>query len=264
MKRISIVLFLGLLCNIINAQDVIIKLNGDEINSKIIEISSKSIKYKVFDFQEGPDRIIELDEVSKIKYENGRIEVINTVKESPTPVVVEKSHVPQEKPAVVSVKKDSYDGNYFMLALGIGPSYGGSGMRVQGRFGGTTGFGIHAGIGYNQDAEPWYEGPFGIGYDEIHASAGLKFFPYKGIYINTQVSYLGKYRYYYGYDSYYGGYSYNWENEGLKIAPSLLSGVDMEWGDTVGFGFNAGLGVTFIPRYEEFYFVADLGFVIRF
>lgn len=264
MKLILIVLFLGLLSNILTAQDLIIKRNGDQINSKIVEISSKTIKYKEYDFLEGPDRIIELKEVSKIKYENGRIEVINEIKESPAPVVHRESPTPQEKPVVPLVKKNSYDGNYFMLAVGVGPSYGGSGIRGQFRFGGTTGFGIHAGIGYNQDAEPWYSGPFGIGYDGLRASAGIKFFPYKGIYINTQVGFLGHYRYYSGSDSYYGSNYYNWVDEGLKIAPSVLSGVDMEWGDKVGFGFNIGIGVTFIPRYENFYLVADVGFVVRF
>lgn len=62
---------------ITNAQDVILKKDGSEIEAKVLEITDQLIKYKEFDFQEGPIRNINISEVSTITYENGREEVFN-------------------------------------------------------------------------------------------------------------------------------------------------------------------------------------------
>ncbi|MDO9187311.1 MAG: hypothetical protein Q7W13_14945 [Bacteroidia bacterium] len=61
-----------LLCSCLtNAQDTIVKRNGDNILSKIIEISENEIKYKKFDFQDGPNFIENKSEIQLIKYSNG-------------------------------------------------------------------------------------------------------------------------------------------------------------------------------------------------
>ena len=62
------------------AQDKITLLNGTEIISKLNEISDTEIKYKLFDNQNGPDRIILKKDIFSIKYENGKIEVFNSGK----------------------------------------------------------------------------------------------------------------------------------------------------------------------------------------
>ncbi|MDP1744817.1 MAG: hypothetical protein Q8L90_04530 [Bacteroidota bacterium] len=66
--------FIGivLLCSCLtNAQDTIVKRNGDNILSKIIEISETEVKYKKFDFQDGPNFIENKSEIQLIKYSNG-------------------------------------------------------------------------------------------------------------------------------------------------------------------------------------------------
>ena len=60
------------------AQDKITLLNGTEIISKLNEISDTEIKYKLFDNQNGPDRILLKKDIFSIKYENGKIEVYNS------------------------------------------------------------------------------------------------------------------------------------------------------------------------------------------
>ena len=60
------------------AQDKITLLNGTEIISKLNEISDTEIKYKLFDNQSGPDRILLKKDIFSIKYENGKIEVYNS------------------------------------------------------------------------------------------------------------------------------------------------------------------------------------------
>ena len=59
------------------AQDIILKQDGSEIKTKVIEITDQQIKYKEFDFQDGPIRNINISEVFMITYESGQKEVFN-------------------------------------------------------------------------------------------------------------------------------------------------------------------------------------------
>lgn len=69
-------LLAGGICSV-NAQDIIILKNGNEIQAKVLEISSTEIKYKRFDNLDGPMLILSAVSVSAIKYENGAWEDIN-------------------------------------------------------------------------------------------------------------------------------------------------------------------------------------------
>lgn len=66
---------------IAQAQDRIYRKNGDVIESKIKEINIKTIVYKRFDNVDGPDYTISRTDVSKIIFQNGTEEKIDT--ESP-------------------------------------------------------------------------------------------------------------------------------------------------------------------------------------
>lgn len=74
--------------NDLHAQDVIVKTDGTKIEALVIEITSFTIKYKVFTNQEGPVRIISVNDVSEIIYEDGQFDTYNkrtddaTIKES--------------------------------------------------------------------------------------------------------------------------------------------------------------------------------------
>lgn len=237
MKRILFLLMIGLSSNLIFAQDIIVKQNGDEIKSKILEITSETIKYKEFEFQDGPTRNINISDVFMVIYENGKREKFTTT-ESQTSKEDTKNEV----------SNNDYKGNYFMLGTGYGNSYGGLGLRAQWRMGGKQGFGIHAGAGYFPNAP-------------ILASAGVKFFPYKDFYINTQFGLTGYEEYYYS--SYY---YYDYDSH-LLYGPSFLVGGDWTWGSKVGYGFNAGLGITYNINAEiisPITLALDLGFIIRF
>ncbi len=59
---------------IAKAQDTIIKNNGDKIATKIIEVLPKEIKYKKFDFQDGPTYVEKKSELKMIIYPNGKKE----------------------------------------------------------------------------------------------------------------------------------------------------------------------------------------------
>ena len=78
MKRIilSVILFL-LFFDITLSQDVIIKNDKSEIESKVIEITPTMIKYKKYSNIDGPIRNILIDDVFIILYENGEREIFN-------------------------------------------------------------------------------------------------------------------------------------------------------------------------------------------
>jgi len=59
------------------AQDIIVLINGNIIEAKILEILPTEIRYRRFDNLNGPIHVIFKSEVYSIKYENGVVDVIN-------------------------------------------------------------------------------------------------------------------------------------------------------------------------------------------
>ena len=51
-----------------NAQDIILKQDGSEIIAKVLEVTDQQIKYKEFDFQDGPTRNMNISEIFMITY----------------------------------------------------------------------------------------------------------------------------------------------------------------------------------------------------
>jgi TM2 domain-containing membrane protein YozV len=54
-----------------NAQDIITKMDGEEISAKIFEISIDNVQYKRFNNESGPTYTLSKSEIYSIKYENG-------------------------------------------------------------------------------------------------------------------------------------------------------------------------------------------------
>lgn len=77
MQKITIIL-LFLLTISATAQDVIVTSNNEEISSKVEEIHIETISYKKFDNLSGPTYHIKKTDVSKIVFENGTIEMIES------------------------------------------------------------------------------------------------------------------------------------------------------------------------------------------
>ena len=73
MKKVWVILVAVIGLGIsVNAQDAILKKDGSEIKAKVLEITDQQVKYKDFDFQNGPIRNINISEVFMITYENGQ------------------------------------------------------------------------------------------------------------------------------------------------------------------------------------------------
>lgn len=84
MKPLSIVLLFISINSF--AQDVITKIDSSKTTAVIIEINPTVIKYKLFNYSDGPTITVSKSEVAYIKYKNGIIEKIIS-KENPQPKV---------------------------------------------------------------------------------------------------------------------------------------------------------------------------------
>jgi hypothetical protein len=87
MKKAFLVFTQILIVTFCFAQDIIIKVNGEEIKSKILEVSQGEIKYKNFDYQSGPSFTVSKSEIFMIRYENGSKDVFNNTKEKKDSIV---------------------------------------------------------------------------------------------------------------------------------------------------------------------------------
>jgi len=58
-----------------NAQDVIMLIKGGNIQAKVQEVKSKEIVYKKFSNLNGPNYYIDIEDVEKINYESGAVDV---------------------------------------------------------------------------------------------------------------------------------------------------------------------------------------------
>jgi len=103
---------------IANAQDIIVQTSGDEIKSKVIEITLESIKYKTYDNQSGPLRNISKSEVFMIIYENGTRETIENSNHKASKTRKNKSNNTKEHENGTSVQLGAYFGDY-SDAIGI-------------------------------------------------------------------------------------------------------------------------------------------------
>lgn len=79
----AIILFV--LAERLQAQDTILKNNGNVIYAKILEVGTNAISYKKTDFQDGPTYVENKVDISMIKYRNGQHQEFIRVEVPPAP-----------------------------------------------------------------------------------------------------------------------------------------------------------------------------------
>ncbi len=83
MKYLLVLLLVGFFCSTAFSQDIIFKRNGTQVKGKIIEVGTSEIKYKLPDNPDGPLYAMDKNTISKVVYENGRIEnYVNDIKDA--------------------------------------------------------------------------------------------------------------------------------------------------------------------------------------
>lgn len=258
-KQILLILVLALWSSASFAQDIIVKTNGDQIKSKVLEITDNTIKYKAYDFLNGPTRDIDKSEVFMIIYSNGKREIFTTKENS-----VNNSANYSENNSVnnatnnpvnnsVTNNRKTYDinqrGNYFSIAVGDGWSYGGYGVRFQ--YVTPNRIGIHAGVGY---------GVTSIGNGVLY-SAGIQFYFYKDWYVDAQFGAFGFIST--SYQEWSSGYYYSSDTWKTLYGPSLLTGYDLYLSDKFGINLASGASLD-VNGNSDIWFAFDAGLVFRF
>ena len=83
MKRIFFtIIALLAINNIVFSQDIITKKSGEDIQTKVLEISHSEVKYKLYSNQEGPTYTLLKSDILMVRYENGTKDIFDEVKES--------------------------------------------------------------------------------------------------------------------------------------------------------------------------------------
>lgn len=75
------------------ADDIITKINGEQIRAKVTEITDNTVKFKRMDNPNGPVYSLYLSEVQSIQYENGIVENFSQPVPEPQPNIVESYDV---------------------------------------------------------------------------------------------------------------------------------------------------------------------------
>lgn len=92
MKPLALLTIFLFLSTLLTAQDIIVKNDKTEIKAKVLEIQEAEIKYKRFDFLDGPVYSIPKQSVFIILYENGRRESFST--QDPVPRATSDTRTP--------------------------------------------------------------------------------------------------------------------------------------------------------------------------
>ena len=79
MKKIVFLLSAMLVTMMGYAQDYIVKKDGSDIKSKVLEVSDREVKYKAWDNMDGPVFILSSSEILMIRFENGTNHVMKNV-----------------------------------------------------------------------------------------------------------------------------------------------------------------------------------------
>lgn len=78
MKSIIIVIILSFIIFSADAQDIILKNNGEEISANVIEITPDLIKYKKYNWSASPLYSLYIKDINKITFSDGNVEIFNS------------------------------------------------------------------------------------------------------------------------------------------------------------------------------------------
>jgi hypothetical protein len=108
MKKLFIIncltAFLMMLSFTLSAQDILVLTNGDSIQTKITEVTNKTISYKKFNYQDGPTVVVEIKNIKTIQYETG--EIVNFEPKTTTPFLPDS--VRNKLPFIINYSKQGY------------------------------------------------------------------------------------------------------------------------------------------------------------
>ncbi len=87
MKKLLTLLCCVVFCAVLSAQDIIVTAKGERIEALITEVSPTEIRYKKWNFQDGPTFVVGVSDLSVIIFKNGEVQVFTaqtTTQQTPT------------------------------------------------------------------------------------------------------------------------------------------------------------------------------------
>lgn len=116
MKNIFLFLITFLSFLTVKSQDTIFKKSGDIVIAKVLEISPTEVKYKRFDFQDGPMYIEIKSNLDKIIYSNGVKEIFTSPSNATTnQVIINNNEPPRDyynRPVIANNKIEKWGMQY--------------------------------------------------------------------------------------------------------------------------------------------------------
>ncbi|MBA3829308.1 MAG: hypothetical protein H0X33_10260 [Taibaiella sp.] len=169
-------------CAAANAQDKIYTREGDVIQAKIKEVTTKVITYKKQDNPDGPEYSINKNNVEKITYQNGTEDKFDEAEEAPVRRRMPPSPFQHNAGKgdmrygknIVSFSPLQLSSDYVTSGIGIGLSY----ERVLDK-NGIISFYIPVSISFNNNNNNYSNGynPNNTTYNTFYAFPGIKFYP---------------------------------------------------------------------------------------
>lgn len=115
----------------LKAQDVIVKTNKEELKAKVLDVEESIIKYKKFDFQDGPTYSIKKSEVFMVIYKNGKRETFETVALAKPQQKIGLEKVSTNNTTAANEDLAFHKGTKFLqIGFGLGGGYYASGLKT--------------------------------------------------------------------------------------------------------------------------------------
>ena len=224
-KLILLISIVGVFNSNFFSQDIIFTKSQTEIKAKVLEITPDAIKYKEYDFIDGPTRNIVKSDVFMIQFANGKKEFISVKENKDVNQQINRNKKEKE------LETNKFPINRISLSPGFGMSYCAAGIRTQFRRSGKIDFGIDLTLGLAQN----------ILANDLTSGAqlglGLKWYFFNDLYLNANYSSLGEFI------PLTGKY---------QTLASFMLGFDiMKYTKNIGYGLNVGLGLARISTLED-------------
>ncbi len=226
---VTIIILLAAFSATCRAQDIIVKLNSEEIECSVSEILSDVIVYSRLPPADTSLTRIGQDQVFMILYANGNREYFTHL-----------SNMQTED----GTAEDSVSRNCTSMGFGIGATYSFAGLRFQHRFGIESQLAIYGGVGFFPESS--------LGF-----STGVKYYVWGDLYASLGVGpsrEVQEYEYINGIEIYRGTY--------VQYGPHVLFGGDWHSGSEFGFGVNIAIGADF-PAFKDVLPTMDIGIFLK-
>ncbi len=107
MKKLLTLLCCVVFCAVLSAQDIIVTAKGERIEALITEVSPTEIRYKKWNFQDGPTFVVGVSDLSAIIFKNGEVQVFN--KKETAQTTTQQTPAVHSTPAATTTQKTPYN-----------------------------------------------------------------------------------------------------------------------------------------------------------